>query len=41
MNKIVCVNAKWLWLTFLEGTIFGAGVTVALGFFLYIYHKLP
>lgn len=41
MNKIVCVNAKWVWLTFLEGVLFGAGVTVAGAFILYIYRTLP
>ena len=40
MNKLVVVNARWMWATFIEGFVFGCGVTVAGGFLLYIFWGL-
>jgi hypothetical protein len=37
MKPMIVVSARWMWLTFCEGVIFGSGVTVAGGFLLYMF----
>ena len=40
IKEMVVINRRWIWLTFLEGTIFGTGVTVAVCFGIYIYRTM-